>query len=308
MSILFRSTPEQGILWKDVFADLMPDMPFHIWPETGPLDEIEYILAWIMPDLNLDDLPRLKGVFSIGAGANQFNLNVIPEHVPLVRLVDPNTAQAVADYVAMAALALHRDLPHYIRRNLEGKWDPQPLRANSDRRIGIMGLGEMGRAAAERLAYFGFQLSGWSRRSKFVPGMKTYAGDQGLADFLATSDILVCLLPLTEQTRGILNETLFSRLPAGASLIQVGRGEHLDNDALLAALESGQIDTAFLDVTVPEPLPGDHPFWSHPRIVVTPHIAALTRRESAAKIIADNIQRIEDGEPPLGTVDRSVGY
>lgn len=308
MSILFRATPEQGLLWQSHFAALLPDMPFHIWPETGALEEVEYILAWTMPDLKPDDLPRLRAVFSMGAGASQFPLSELPAHVPLIRLVDPSTAWAVADYVTMAALALHRDLPLYIRRKAEGLWDPQPLCPNAGRRIGIMGLGEMGRAAAQRLQAFGFPLSGWSLRPKAISGMTTYAGDDELQAFLAATDILVCLLPLTDKTRGILNAELFARLPAGAALIQAGRGEHLDHDALIAALDAGQIGAAMLDVTAPEPLPAGHPFWAHPRILITPHVAALTRVDSAARIIAANILRIERGEAPQGVVDRASGY
>jgi glyoxylate/hydroxypyruvate reductase A len=178
----------------------------------------------------------------------------------------------------------------------------------ASRRVGVLGLGVLGRAVLERLSAFGFSCAGWSRSPQQIEGVETYAGQEQLPAFLARTDILICLLPLTDSTRGILSRPLFDLLPRGAALINVGRGGHLGQADLLRALADGQLGQAILDVCEPEPLPPGHPFWTHPRVTLTPHIASMTQPETAVETVIGNIRHHREGLPMIGLVDRARGY
>lgn len=308
MSIVFNHNPERALIWQKCFAEHLPEMPFHIWPQTGPLEDVRYVAAWKLPGGLLPKLPNLEVLFSVGAGIDQLDLTTMPAHVKLVRMIEPGLVDGMIEYVLWAVLSLHREMFRYARQQRAHDWNPSYNRPAGLYRVGMMGLGELGSAVIEKLAALGYDCRGWSRRPHDVPGVKTFAGAQERDAFLAETDILICLVPLTEATRGILNADLFSRLPRGASIINVGRGGHLVQDDLLAALDSGQLSQAVLDVMTPEPLPAYHPFWSHPSIALTPHIASAAQPETAALQVIGNIRRYEVGQAMIGEVDTRLGY
>ena len=308
MSVLYRSDASRGRTWAEIFATEAPDLAFHVWPQTGDLTEVEYLIAWQPPMELLRSLPNLKALFSVGAGIDQIDLSQVPDGVPVVRMVEPGIVSGMVEFATMSVLALHRNLIDYIRAQQTATWQPSEVIRAGARRIGVMGLGVLGRAVLEALAPFGFVLSGWSRTPKSVSGVSCHHGADGLKAFIARCDILICLLPLTPATRGILDSKLFARLPRGASLINLGRGGHLDEQSLLDALDSGRLSAAILDVCEPEPLPEAHAFWRHPRILLTPHIASVTRADTAARIVLENIRRHRRGEPLRNVVDRVAGY
>ena len=307
-SVLYRSDAARGRAWAGYFAQHAPDVEFRVWPDHGDLDDVEYLVAWQAPPELLAALPKLKVLFSSGAGVDHVDFSSIPPHVPVVRMVEPGIINGMIEYVTMSVLALHRGLFDYLERQGRSAWAPTEVPAASARCVGVMGLGVLGQAVLARLATFGFRLRGWNRSERAIEGVETFAGADGLAPFLAGVDMLVCLLPLTDATRGILGVEVFAGLPHGAAVINVGRGGHLDQAALLAALASGQVSRAILDVTDPEPLPAGHPFWRHPLIVVTPHVASMTQPETAAPVMLENLRRHQRGEPLVGLIDRGRGY
>jgi glyoxylate/hydroxypyruvate reductase A len=308
MSVLYKSDVTRGRSWARIFAEQAPDIEFHLWPETGDLAAVEYLIAWQPPPGLLAALPNLKVLFSSGAGVDHLDLSAVPPHVPVVRMVEPGIVNGMIEYVTMSVLALHRNLIDYLRAQSVGAWQAIEVAPASARSVGVMGLGVLGQAVLERLGSFGYSRYGWNRSPKMIPGVTCYSGEQTLEQFLGHCDILVCLLPLTESTRGVLNRRLFNALPQGASLINVARGGHLDSQALLEALDSGHLSAAILDVCEPEPLPPLHPFWTHPRILLTPHIASMTQPETAALVLLENIRRHRCGEPLRDVIDRCKGY
>ena len=309
MTFLANMDPSRAELLRTQFADLMPDVPVVIAGEAFDKTDIRYMLTWKVPEDIKTAYPNLEIIFSMGAGADQFVMSEVPENVPVVRLIDDGLTAMMQEYVTMAVLGLHRDLPGYIDNQRNQMWERvsvPPL--TRDRRVGVMGLGELGQGALRALAPFGFALSGWARSPHGIKGVETFHGADGLHPFLAQTDILICLLPLTDATRTILDADLFDSLPDGAALVHVGRGQQLDHAALTAALDSGKLRAAVIDVTEPEPLPAGHPFWSDPRILLTPHIACITRLETSVPQICKNLQRHRQGEPLRGVVDPERGY
>lgn len=310
MAILFYSLSDSQPDWTGAIAKVMPDEELRVWPDIGPQDEIEFAIVWKPPPGLLASLPNLKGILSLGAGIDHLVSDPeLPRHLPLVRLIDPLLTAQMSEYVAMNVLRHHRLMPDYARQQAERVWKPllpPPLAA--ERRVGVMGLGVLGQDALAKLAPFGFRLRGWARSRHDIPGVETFHGEAGLPPFLAGCDILVCLLPLSDATRGILTAGRLAVLPRGASLINAARGGHLIAADLIAALDSGQLSEATLDVFDPEPLPLDHPLWSHPRVTITPHAAGWTIPDSAAATMAAAMRAIRGGRKPAGSVDLSVGY
>ncbi|MGT2476201.1 2-hydroxyacid dehydrogenase [Paraburkholderia terrae] len=308
MTLLYKADPERGKLWAQHFAQKAPEIPFRLWPDVGDPAAVRYLAAWQPPDDPARTLPNLEVIFSVGAGIDQFDLSRVPSHIAVVRMIEPGIVEGMVEYVTQAVLTIHRDLFDYGLQQRQRVWREMPVRAASTRRVGVLGLGMLGTAVLERLRLFGFLCAGWSRSEHRIDGVECFAGVQALDAFLARTDVLVCLLPLTDATRGLLDKRLFGKLPKGASFVNVGRGAQVNQRDLLDALDSGQLQNAILDVTDPEPLPDSHPFWTHPRVRVTPHIASATRPESAVDVVLENIRRWRDGVPMVGEVDRSRGY
>jgi len=308
MSFVYKADPVRGAVWAELFAHAMPDLPFHIWPDIGDPREVRYLAAWQPPDDIAERFPNLEVLFSTGAGTDHFDLSAISPALPVVRMVESGIVAGMVEYVTLAVLAIHRDWGRYLGQQRAATWGPHRVYPAASRRVGVLGLGVLGRAVLERLSGFGFTCAGWSRSPQQIEGVECHAGPEQLAAFLARTDILVCLLPLTDSTRGILCRRLFDQLPRGATLINVGRGGHLVQDDLLEALEDGRLGHAILDVCEPEPLPPDHPFWTHPQVTLTPHIASMTQPESAVEAVIENIRRHREGLPMTGLVDRARGY
>jgi glyoxylate/hydroxypyruvate reductase A len=270
---------------------------------------IHYFSGFRPPPGFIKTLPNLRAIFSLGAGVDGFLRDPDLPDVPLVRFVDPTLMHEMAQYVVMHVLIAHRGQRFFDAAQAESQWRQRMLqRASRDTRIGLLGLGDIGAAIATSLLPFDFQLSGWSRTRKSVPGVKSHAGEAELPRFLAACDYLICTLPLTDATRGILNAGLFAQLPDGAFVINVARGGHLVEADLIAALDSGHLSGAVLDVFATEPLPSESPIWRHPKITATPHIAALTDTAAALTFLGDGVARAESGRPLLHVVDRARGY
>src|SRR5215469_16012899 len=309
MALLFRSTVDSAARWRAQLSRLTHELDVRVWPEIGDPTEIDYALVWRPETGFLASLPSLKLILSLGAGVDHLLGDPqLPRHIPIVRLVDPHMTDAMSEYVVLQVLRLHRRDLDYRAQQGAGVWRELDQPNAVDRRVGILGLGELGQDAAKKLKALGFDVAGWSRSEKNLTGIASYAGAPGLSQLLSRSEILVCLLPLTAETEGILNSSTFAVLPRDAALINAARGAHLVEEDLLAALASGQISAAVLDVFREEPLPADHPFWHHPRVIVTPHVAAFTNPTTAAPIILDNIRRFEDGRPLLNRIDPARGY
>lgn len=308
MSFLYKSDPVRGAVWATQFGQHIPELPFRIWPDVGDPRDVRYLAAWEPPQDLATRFPNLEVLFSTGAGIDQFDFSIIPETLPVVRMVESGIVNGMVEYVTLAVLSLHRDWQTYRQQQQDGLWQAHRVVPASTRRIGVLGLGVLGRAVLERLSSFGFSCAGWSRSQQQIEGVECHAGPDGLRAFLARTDILICLLPLTDSTRGILGQPLLDQLPGGAALINVGRGAHLVQDDLLRALDEGHISRAVLDVCEPEPLPQGHPFWTHPKVVLTPHIASMTQPDTAAPVLLANLRRHLAGEPLQDVVDRRRGY
>ena len=307
-AILHVGPAERAELWQAEFRRALPEVEFRNWPDLGDPADIRYLVAWKLTDELIASLPALEVLFSIGAGVDQLDLSRLPDHVRIVRMIEPGITTTMAQYVAAAALALHREFAFYRQAQVRGDWSPRPTLLCEERSVGVMGLGELGKASLAMLAPLGFRLRGWNRSARAIDGVECFAGAGELDAFLAGIDILVCLLPLTDETRGILSAELFAKLPKGARLVNAARGGHLIEADLLSALDTGQISEAVLDVAQIEPLPGDHPLRSDPRVLVTPHIAGVTRIETAVHALIENVRGDLAGEALPGEVDRKRGY
>lgn len=314
MQVFFSSSPEQCAEWRPHLERLSDafGVPFTLQDDPGTVDPSAVDVLVLNPVDGAKDLApfaHVKLIQSIWAGVESYLANpTLPEAPPLCRMVETGLTEGMTDYIVGHVLRHHIDVDRAIRHTAEGRWEQSVPPLSRDRKVGVLGLGALGADAAKMLAALRFDVAGWSRTEKRIEGVDCRFGPQGLDEVLRRSEILVTILPLTEETRGIMNAAAFARMPKGAVVINPGRGPLIDDDALIEALNAGRIGHATLDVFDVEPLPKDHPFWAHPNVTVTPHIAAETRVASAAEVVVEQIGRISRGETPLAIVDRTSGY
>ncbi|MDE2465470.1 MAG: glyoxylate/hydroxypyruvate reductase A [Alphaproteobacteria bacterium] len=297
--------------WAGPLSELLPGARL-LRQDEGPIDtaRVDYLITFRPRKGLIASLANLKAVFSLGAGVDGILADPdFPRDIPLMRFVDRSLSRELAQYVVMHVLIFHRGQRYFDAAQAMNKWRQRPLlRPTEDTRIGILGMGEIGTMCAERLRDLDFPVTGWSRTRKSVTGVESFSGAGELAPFLARSDILVCLLPLTPETKGILNAKTFALLPRGAFVINAARGGHLIEADLVEAIDTGHLAGATLDVFQHEPLPADSVLWNHPKITVTPHIAAITDPRAAARAISEGITALERGEPAAHRVNIARGY
>ena len=307
--LLVTSHAGQAQIWRSELVKRLPDVELRVYPQLGDPAAIEVALAWKAPHGVLASLPQLRLICSLGMGLDHLlDDPTLPADVPIVRLVDPNMVQQMSEYALYAVLHFHRRFDVYARFQVERRWEELPLPHTERRHVGVMGLGEIGADCARKLAALGFQVSGWSRSARQVRGIRCFGGDSGLPAFLSASEILVVVLPLTAATAGIVNARTIASMPRGAYVVNIARGALVVEEDLLAALDSGQLAGAMLDVTQTEPLPQSHALWRHPNARITPHIAGLTNPYTAIEPIVDNIRRLRSGASLQHLVDRRRGY
>ena len=308
LTLLYKGPAARGECWQTAMAKALPEVNWLTWPDVPDDSAVDGIITWTLPENALSRFTNLKAIFSVGAGVDQFSPASLSSDIKLVRMVDPAIAQQMKTYVAYAVLMLHRQHLDYAQEQQRKTWSPLPVALPHECTVGILGLGNLGNEVATMLSGLGFTVRGWSRSAKNLPKITTFHGEESLPAFLSGCHVLVCLLPLTEQTRGILNHDTLSALPAGASLINTGRGGPLVEKDLLALLDNGHLNYAVLDVFEQEPLPESHPFWAHPKIHITPHIASSTSNDTAALQLVANIKRWLNDEAMEGEVDCRQGY
>jgi glyoxylate/hydroxypyruvate reductase A len=294
--------------WRDTFAEQFPDLEVRIWPEGGKLADVEY-LAFMHPDFDtIPVLPNLKAMFSRSAGVESFvNHPKLPK-APLCKIEPPGGDPMMTEYVVMHVLRLHRDMPGYQAAQANREWRRTTIVRPEQRRIGFLGFGMMAKAPALVLKSLEFKVHAWVRNPRNESEVPMYHGADQLEPFLRQTDIAVCLLPLTRETEGIFCARTFAMMPRGAMLVNVGRGKHVIEKDLIAALDSGQLSYAALDALWPEPLPPTSPLWLHPKVTVMPHVARRPTIAQLATEIVANIRSIEAGGRPLQEVDVTMGY
>jgi glyoxylate/hydroxypyruvate reductase A len=304
---LLLATAVHAAAWEKAFRAALPDATLHVWPDAP--DDVDYALVWKPPAACFERVRVRRAIVNLGAGVDALlSIPALPPGVPIVRLEDAGMAEQMAEYVTLAALGAYREQRVYAEQQREARWVQRPRLDKASFGIGLLGFGVLGRAVAEALRPFGFPLLAWARRTRDAEGVSVHVGDDGLHALLAQSSVLVCLLPSTAATRGLLDAATLRRLPRGAHLVNVSRGDLVVEKDLLALLDDGHLASATLDVFVDEPLPGAHPFWHHPRIMVTPHVSAATLIDTSVAQVAMRLAAHFDGGPLEGVVDRTHGY
>lgn len=309
MGILVNIHPSMGAPIVASLRKLAPEIPVWAHRDEAPPREVEAMLAWSLKPGVLQDFPALRLLCAPSAGVDKLlSVADLPADLPVVRTVDPQQHVEIAQYVVGAMLRHTRELELFATQQQSGQWLRRPVRASADCRVGILGLGEVGRCVAAAVQAVGYPVAGWSRSAKSITGLTAYSGAEGLEHLLGVSDIVVCALPLTAQTRDLLNRRTLSLLPRGAYVINVGRGEQLIEEDLLSLLDEDHLAGAALDVLREEPPAPDNPAWRHPKVFGTPHIAAQASADTVARQCLENLRRIRAGEPVLNRVDVSKGY
>ncbi len=309
MSLLLCAQVDNLEQWRREIAVAFPGESLAVWPDVGDPSAVRIALVAKPPRGALARLPKLELICSLWAGVDGLLADpALPRHIPLTRLIDPQLAAAMVESVLLHVLSAHRLAPRYRRQQTRAEWRQHVQPAAAERTVGILGFGELGRACAETLLPVGFRVMGWSRTPGRHARVQCEHGDEGLRRVLGCSNILICLLPGTRQTDGLLDATRLALLPPGATVINVGRGAAIDDGALLDALATGHVESAILDVFNEEPLPPAHPYWRHQRVWIYPHVAAETDPRSASRIVANTVKRFRAGEPLPERVDLERGY
>jgi glyoxylate/hydroxypyruvate reductase A len=309
MKLVLSDTGANPAVWDGAFRKAAPEVTLVLDDAASDFAGIRYGMTWKPRAGLFDRMPDLEALFVLGAGVERFlDDATIPLKIQIVKMAEPGLTQSMEHYVLWQVLNHHRRFWELEAAQREARWIDQTYPAPWERKVGVMGLGALGEATARLLKRFGFDTRGWSRSTKAIDGVTVCSGAEQIGAFLDGLEILVCLLPLTSETIGILNADIFRHLAPGAGLINVGRGAQLNEADLLSALESGQLTAASLDVFATEPLPETHPFWRHPRIFVTPHLAADVDPESSVLAIQRQIARFEAGQGLEHVADRKRGY
>lgn len=295
--------------WLPALQLAAPDLEVRLASDLGDPTQVDAMLTWKVDPALIENLPNLKLLYAVGAGVD-YLLEIARRRPQLriARIVDDAVSADVATLAVAGALQWFRDLPHYVSNEEVSRWEALPVRSTAATTVAVLGLGRIGSAAAQAFKALGFEVCGWSRSPQVQAGLECFAGAQGLRELLPRAQILVCTLPLTPDTAGLVSAELLSQLPAGAFVVNVSRGDLLDEAALLAALDGGRLAGAFLDVTVQEPLPAGHPLWRHPAVRITPHVGSRTQPGRVAPQIVENLRRLRAGEPLLNLVDPAAGY
>lgn len=309
MSLLILSPTRETDSWVQAIKEIDPEIALFVYPEPIDNDAVEFILAWNHPYGSLQNYLNLKCVSSMGAGVDYLLKDPkLPENIALTRIVDPELSKTMFEFILAMVMTHLRRLTHFKQLQSDQIWEPMTYRRIEDVRIGIMGFGEIGSYVAEHMMRLGFKVNGWSQSEKTNTKAKIFIGEKQFAEFMQNTDILVCLLPSTSKTRGLLNKQTLSYLPKGASLINVARGDILLENDLIELLDKEHLSWASLDVFLQEPLPFDHPFWNHKKIDITPHVASLTNPKTVAPQIIENYWRMKKGKALLHQVSQEKGY
>ncbi|NIT58000.1 MAG: glyoxylate/hydroxypyruvate reductase A [Aliifodinibius sp.] len=309
MSLLFIAPDRDLSSWENAIQDIDPNIEIDIWPAIKDKERVQFAVCWNHPQHLLDGFPNLKAVSSLGAGADHLlSDESLPASIDICRVVSPSLVQQMKEYILAAVLNIHRNFVQYIRQNDQRKWQPHNHPSPQELQVGVMGLGELGKPTAKQLAQLGYEVSGWSRSTKEIEGVTTFAGTEELHAFLNNTHILICLLPLTEETKGILNLDIFKRIDDRGWIINAARGEHLVDEDLIYALDSNMLQGAWLDVFSEEPLPDKHAFWNRDNVIITPHVASITKPDEVAGQIVENYKRALSGLELNHKVNRELGY
>ena len=309
MKMLYLYSPDQPELYQRLLKDALPEWEIACWPEDVDAEAVTHVAAWKPPAGFFKCFTKLEAVFVLGAGVDKFlQRDDLGERVKIVRLTDAGMAQQMSEYCLYGVLHYQRQMDIYQRQQRAGQWLPQPTRLARDVRVSVLGLGQLGEQVAHNLAKMGYRVAGWSRQTRQIDNVACVHGDDGLCALLPQTDVLFCVLPATPETRHLLDGERLGWLPADAAIINVGRGSLIDQDALLAQLDLGRLRFVLLDVFAAEPLAENHRFWLHPRVLVTPHVAADTIPALAVEQIAANLRALAGGLAVTGLVDRQRGY
>ncbi len=309
MSLLLIAPDRNLQPWKETLLKVDSDLDIEIWPEVADPKRVQFAVTWQQPPHVLEQYPNLQAVSSMGAGVDHILQDAtIPEELPVCRVVSPSLGLQMKEYIFGAVLNYQRNTFIYLQQKHEDKWEKHMNRSPEDMPLGLMGLGAMGKPIARQLTDFGYTVSGWANSKKEIEGVQTFAGKKELNNFLSKTGVLICLLPLTPETEGILDLDVLKKLKRPGYLINVARGEHLVEEDLIYALDKEWLDGACLDVFTEEPLLENHPFWNRENIMITPHISSITPPEEVAPQIVENYKRLLSGMELLHKVDRGRGY